>query len=107
MELHAHTLVSSVLEQHPYAEDVLAWHGVRLDDTLRDLSLYALCWIRGLELGTLIRDLEQVIAAEDDTTEELHWSDEPALEPTDRMPEVEWGWEVEAGSREERRFAAK
>ena len=71
MELHAHTLVSALLGRYPFVEDVLASHDVRLDDTLRSMSLYAVCWIRGIELDRLLDEVQQVIDLEDDPTEEV------------------------------------
>ena len=71
MTIHAHTLVAQLVAHHPYCEDVFAWHGVPLDDRHRAMSLYALCWVRGLELQTLLTEIEAAIAAEEEPTEEL------------------------------------
>lgn len=79
MTVHAHTLVAHLVANHPYTEDVFAWHGVPLDDRHKAMSLYALCWVRGLELQTLLGEIEAAIAAEEAPTEEItadEWTDE-------------------------------
>lgn len=94
MALHAHSLVSTILDEHPYTDEVFAWYGVRLGETLRGMSLYALCWIRNLELEELIAALEAVIDAEDDPTEELTAEEWAALREASAMlddDDLDWG----------------
>ena len=79
MTVHAHTLVAQLIAHHPYTAEVFAWHDVPLDDRHRSMSLYALCWMRGLELQVLLAEIEAAIAAEEEPTEELsadEWTDE-------------------------------
>ena len=95
MEIHAHTLVSTLMLRHPYAEEVFAWHGVDPhEERYSRMSLYALCWVRGIELQQLLADLEQAVAAEEDTTEELspdEWTDEQR-KPLNARDDDSWDW---------------
>jgi hypothetical protein len=95
MTIHAHTLVAQLVAHHPYTEDVFAWHDVPLDDRHRSMSLYALCWVRGLELQTLLSEIEAAIAAEEEPTEELtadEWTDEQIRQKSVEDRESwEWG----------------
>jgi len=97
LAIHAHTLVSTLMTRFPYTEDVFDWHAVPHDEELyRRMSLYALCWVRGIELQQLIADLEAVIAAEEDETDELspdEWTDEqrkPLLAEDDEDDDASW-----------------
>ena len=95
MTIHAHTLVASLVEQYPYAEEVFSWHGVKLEDTYRSMSLYALCWVRGIELQQLIDDIEAVVSAEEDPTEELspdEWTDEVKKANQLAGSDETWDW---------------
>jgi len=93
MTVTAHTLVSALVRKYPYAEEVFAWHGVTLEPSYMAMSLYALCWIRGIELQQVLADLDAIISAEEDVTEEMtadEWSDEV------RKPHVSYDWEEDA-----------
>ena len=61
MAVTANTLVSTLVEEYPYAEEVFAWHGVTLDASHGKMSLYALCWIEGVELDEVLTALLTVI----------------------------------------------
>ncbi len=96
MAVHAQTLVSTLVDQHPFTEEVLRAHGVPLDDAHRKMSLYALCWVRGIEIGQLLDELEPLIAAEEDATEELTpdgWTDEQR-KPLQVADEA-WDWSAD------------
>ncbi|MBW1880143.1 MAG: hypothetical protein JRJ84_17415 [Deltaproteobacteria bacterium] len=93
MTVTAHTLVSALVRKYPYTEEVFAWHGVTLDPSHMAMSLYALCWVRGIELQQVLSDVDAIISAEEDATEELtadEWSDEA------RKPHVSFDWEEDA-----------
>jgi hypothetical protein len=55
--------ISSLLRTHPWAEEVLEWHGVDVMEVERYLSLGALCWLKNLDLSRVVLDL---IAAQPD-----------------------------------------
>ena len=79
MAVTANTLVSALVEQYPYAEEVFAWHGVTLDEAHGKMSLYALCWIEDVELDELLTALITVIGETEAQIEA--WADDP--QPTE------------------------
>jgi len=58
--------VASLLRQHPWAEDVLQWHGVELDRLDPSLSLSAVCWLECLQPEVVVRDLLAAHPARDE-----------------------------------------
>lgn len=77
MPVTANTVVSTLIERYPYTEDVFTWFGVQLDEAHRKMSVYALCWLEGIELDEVLSHLSAVI---DETEKELdEWTEEVPL----------------------------
>lgn len=66
---YLNTSVATLLRTHPWAEEVLEWHGASLLDVDERMSLSALCWLRGMNTGQVVRDL--LAAQPDDHPDEL------------------------------------
>lgn len=49
--------VGTLVRRHPWAREVLEWHGVDLDQVDPSLSLSGLCWLDGLSQERVVRDL--------------------------------------------------
>ncbi|MEO0605279.1 MAG: hypothetical protein AAF211_27870 [Myxococcota bacterium] len=49
--------LANLIRRHPWAEEVLEWHGVTADAEDATLSIEALCWLRGVDPHRLERDL--------------------------------------------------
>ena len=49
--------ISSLLRTHPWAEEVLEWHGVDVMEVERHLTLGALCWLENLDPSRVVLDL--------------------------------------------------
>ncbi len=49
--------VSLLLKDHPWAAEVLAWHGVLVDELDGRMSIAALCCFQDLDEDRLLRDL--------------------------------------------------
>ena len=49
--------VSTLLYRHPWAAEVLEWHGVDLETVEPRLSIGALCWLESIDHRRLMRDL--------------------------------------------------
>ena len=58
MSLDSTTCVAHLLRDHPWAAQVLAWHGVRADTLDERWSIATLCLLRGLDEAQLLRDLQ-------------------------------------------------
>lgn len=50
--------LATLLRRHPWAEEVLEWHGIDVHEVDQTLTLHALCWLRRLDEHQLARDLE-------------------------------------------------
>lgn len=61
--------VATLTRRHPWAREVLEWHGVDLDTVDATLSLSALCWLKQIDPDRVARDL--MVANPDDTDEAL------------------------------------
>lgn len=65
---HTISCVGVLLQRCPRVAEVLAWHGVDVDDVAPTLSLGALCWLHSIEPQRLVRDL---LAVQPDGAHEL------------------------------------
>lgn len=95
--IYASMSVSTLLRQHPWAEEVLEWHGVDPFEVDEHLSLGALCWLRHIDASRLARDLLSAQPDDDPLfpVDELMDPGAPADGDRDEPEELEEGDEIE------------
>lgn len=77
MPLRETSAVIDLLALDPYVEDALQWYGATLDDEARELTLAQLCERDGLELGTILVAVRELVDAEGIWADELDAANDP------------------------------
>ena len=72
---YANVSVATLLERHPWAHEVLEWHGVDPYSVDAQLSLGTLCWLNRLDPVRLTRDLISANPEQAEAVNELLFGD--------------------------------
>lgn len=80
--------VATLLRRHPYAEEVLDWHGVDVATLEPTITVAGLCLDQRLDVERFVRDLLMVRGQADGSAEDWQAAD-PAEGAVDEVDEVE------------------
>jgi hypothetical protein len=77
MRITANTTVGQLIDEHPEAEDVLAWHGIDITDLDEESRLSQVCRAFRKNLNDVIEELVSALPEdEDDEDDEIEDGDE-------------------------------
>ncbi|HHO50706.1 MAG TPA: hypothetical protein ENK18_07475 [Deltaproteobacteria bacterium] len=60
MLIHLDMPIGEIIARHPWAEEVLAWHGVSVEASSLRSPLRVLCWLHALDAEELVSNLHAI-----------------------------------------------
>ncbi len=65
MRITANTTVAQLIDEHPEAEEILAWHGIDILDLDGESPISQVCLAHRKDTNELINDLESLLSEDD------------------------------------------
>jgi hypothetical protein len=79
MRIKSTTTIGRLVEEHPEAEEVMAWYGIDLEECRPATTLASLCRARRLDVDDVIADLASSLEEVEDEDED--WDDDEDSDP--------------------------